>query len=139
MKISAETVDKLFRGMKARIDRMSISEQVKELKKCAKLQHDIGFRHIESLILQAADTIEDLSSKLQSANDDTWIPCAEKKPKENEEVMLTFKNSAGLHVGEATYKQDMFFYITDTVFGYYEEVYKNPIAWIPKLKPYNPQ
>lgn len=197
-----------------KVEKMNeISKQVEELRKSAKLQHDIGFRNTENLMLQVADTIEILSAKLQAVNGDRWIPCSErlpenkdnvlvrwgannisigyfvdggaggwffeqlaggnkipyephewktldeniasiiahepkinkwipcveKKPKENEEVMLTFKNSIGLHVGEATYKHDMFFYITDTAFGYYEEVYKNPIAWMPKLKPYNPQ
>lgn len=70
-------------------------------------------------------------------NSQGWIPCSSgTMPNENETIMLTFKNSAGLHVGEATYKNKMFFYVTDTEFGYYEEVYKNPIAWKPKDAPY---
>lgn len=69
-----------------------------------------------------------------------WIPCSSgTMPNENETIMLTFKNSAGLHVGEATYKNRMFFYVTDTEFGYYEEVYKNPIAWKTKYAPYQPK
>ncbi len=74
------------------------------------------------------------------AKNQGWIPCSSSvMPKENEEVRLTFKNSAGFHTGEATYKNKMFFYVTDTQFGYYEEVYKNPIAWKPKDAPYQPK
>ena len=73
-------------------------------------------------------------------NSQGWIPCSSgTMPNENETIMLTFKNSAGLHVGEATYKNKMFFYVTDTEFGYYEEVYKQPIAWKYKDAPYQPK
>lgn len=87
-----------------------------------------------------ADLI-DLSIKFCKAEEynNGWIPCSERLPEEKQEVMLTFKNSAGLHVGEATYKNNVFFYVTDTEFGYYEEVYKNPIAWKLKDVPYQPK
>ena len=77
---------------------------------------------------------------VESSHSSDWIACSSGVvSKENEEVMLTFKNSVGLHVGEATYKNKMFFYVTDTEFGYYEEVYKQPIAWKLKDAPYQPK
>lgn len=69
--------------------------------------------------------------------DNGWIPFSrEITPEEGQVVDITFHNSAGIHVGEATYKKEKFFYITDTVFGYYEEQYVNVIAWKPRPKPY---
>lgn len=67
-----------------------------------------------------------------------WISCGKDFPfpKDGEVVYLTFKNSAGIHVGEATYKEESFYYVTDTIAGYYEEEYLNPIAWQPTPKPY---
>lgn len=124
-----------------------ISEQVKHLLEIAdRTQNEAFFcewyRDYAKDLRQAADTIEALSAKLQATNMeqstmecDRWIPCSERLPEENEVVILTFRNSAGLHVGEATYKKKMFFYVTDTGFGYYEEVYKSPIAWQPLPKP----
>ena len=125
-----------------------ISHQIEQLK-------DLRFRMGTSdkhnptdwtLINGAIDTIEALSEKLSTANMERseryysggWIACKDRLPKENEVVILTFQNSAGIHVGEATYKNNLFFYVTDTEFGYYEEVYKNPIAWQPLPQPYKP-
>ena len=65
-----------------------------------------------------------------------WIPCDEGHPGEDQVVYLTFKNDAGIHAGEAIYKQGSFYYVTDTVAGYYEEEFPNPIAWQPTPKPY---
>lgn len=68
-----------------------------------------------------------------------WIPfTADNVPDEGQVVDITFRNSAGTHVGEATYKKAKFFYVTDTVFGYYEEQYENVLAWRPRPKPYRP-
>ncbi len=65
-----------------------------------------------------------------------WILCSQQSPKENEEVILTFKNSAGSHVGEATFKNDYYYYVAETDRGYYEEPYGIPIAWMKKPEPY---
>lgn len=79
---------------------------------------------------------KDIVEQMYKEHNNGWIPCnSDKKPKENEVVELTFFNSAGIHVGEATYKGNAYFYVTDTTFGYYEEQYDNPIAWQPLLKP----
>lgn len=129
-------------------DNTSISEQVNRLREIANdWNPDDPVNPVSIVLKRAADTIEDFSTKLQAANmerstscyNDGWIPCDERNPEENEEVMLTFENSAGLHVGEAEYMKNMFFYVAETDSGYYEEIYKNPVAWMPKPKPYNPR
>ena len=101
------------------------------------------YKHCALCYLQSPCEYQNENAILQDellADKSGWIPCSSgTMPKENEKIMLTFKNSAGLHVGEATYKNKMFFYVTDTEFGYYEEVYKNPIAWKPKDAPYQPK
>lgn len=65
-----------------------------------------------------------------------WILCAVKSPKEGEKVLLTFKNEAGIHVGEAIFKKDTYIYIAETDGGYFEEPYGIPIAWMKKPEPY---
>lgn len=90
----------------------------------------------QNFITEIDGIAEQLKSSGNSEQLNGWIPVEECLPEENQEVQLTFENSAGVHVGEATYKNNMFFYVTDTQFGYYEEVYKCPVAWKPKDKPY---
>ena len=94
---------------------------------------------LQSTYDSAIRIVKRLAGEYERENLTGWVPCSERLPEENQTVMLTFKNSAGLHVGEATYKNNMFFYITDTEFGYYEEVYKNPIAWRSLPAPYQPK
>lgn len=65
-----------------------------------------------------------------------WTLCTLQSPQEGEEVLLTFKNSVGLHVGESTFKDGIYFYIAETNTGYFEEQYNIPIAWMKKPKPY---
>jgi hypothetical protein len=65
-----------------------------------------------------------------------WILCSEESPSSEEVVLLTFKNSAGLHVGEATFKNDKYYYVAETNNGYFEELYNNPIAWMKKPEPF---
>lgn len=85
--------------------------------------------------------IEDrcILAELQIEHTNDWITVEQGLPEDKQEVIITFKNSAGLHVGEAIYQNKMFFYVTDTEFGYYEEVYKQPIAWKHKDTPYQPK
>ena len=74
---------------------MSISEQLKELKWYASYQE---CEKTQELMYNAADTIESLSEKLadmeRSAEDcgGGWIPCSERLPEENEEVICCFKS-----------------------------------------------
>lgn len=76
---------------------MSIREQVKELRDCVhRWQNFEGVSSSEpfKLLSEAADTIEFLSEKLQSASNGRlmedcggWIPCSE-PPKHNNEVLI---------------------------------------------------
>lgn len=65
-----------------------------------------------------------------------WILCGVQSPNENQEVLLTFKNSAGLHVGEATFKNGGYYYIIETDIGEKEELFRLPIAWMKMPEPY---
>lgn len=85
----------------------------------------------------ACDELIKWIKKFVEEYDCGWIPLtADSVPDEGQVVDITFRNSAGIHVGEATYKKEKFFYVTDTVFGYYEEQYENVLAWKPRPKPY---
>lgn len=87
----------------------------------------------------ACDEMIKRIKKFDEKFDDGWIPLtADNTPEEEQVVDITFRNSAGIHVGEATYKKEKFYYVTDTVFGYYEEQYENVLAWRPRPKAYSP-
>jgi len=108
-------------------------------KQVAGTDGSIFTREVLVTMQRCISTFETFIKNQPTIRNDSWIPCSEELPEENQEVQLTFKNSAGLHTGEATYKNKRFFYVTDTQFGYYEEVYKYPIAWKPKDAPYQPE
>lgn len=84
-----------------RIDRMSISEQVKELREYADgyKKSDFGVDGIVKILYQAADTIESLSAKLQAANMERsaedcgggWILCKDRLPEEGVKVLVWFE------------------------------------------------
>ena len=87
---------------------------------------------------QAYDKAVKIVEKISSEYNDGWIPLtADNTPEEEQVVDITFRNSAGIHVGEATYKKEKFFYVTDTAFGYYEERYESVLAWRPRPKAYS--
>lgn len=65
-----------------------------------------------------------------------WIKCDVQNPNDGQEVLLTFENGDGVHVGEAIFQQGKYYYIAETNEGYFEEAYNNPIAWMPKPEPY---
>jgi len=67
-----------------------------------------------------------------------WILCSLESPNKDQEVLLTFKNSAGLHVGEATFKSDTYFYVVQTDNESYEDAYGIPVAWMSKPIAYIP-
>lgn len=71
-------------------------------------------------------------------DNENWILCAVESPQEGETVILTFKNSVGYHVGEATFKNDCYYYVAETDNGQFEEAYGIPVAWIKQPKPYIP-
>ena len=117
------------------IDKAIIDRKARSLK-----PNSVILDHVNDFDEVKRETLHKIAEQLKlSGNSEQlngWIPVEECLPEENQEVQLTFENSAGVHVGEATYKNNMFFYVTDTQFGYYEEVYKCPVAWKPKDKPY---
>lgn len=52
-------------------------------------------------------------------------------PKEKSEIYVSFKNSAGIHTGIATFYNNEFFYFSETeLYGYVEEKYTEVIAWM---------
>lgn len=76
------------------IDRMSIIEQVKELREHGQI-HKHNSRYTVDLLNKAADTIESLSAKLQAAdmersadNCGGWIPCSERLPGNKDDVLV---------------------------------------------------
>lgn len=87
------------------------------------------------IVKQLAEEYNQDSTK----NNQGWIPCVEKLPKEAEDVILTFRNSAGTFVQMATYMRRKFYYISDADGNYYEEEFKQPIAWMPLPDPYKPE
>lgn len=64
-----------------------------------------------------------------------WVPL--NLPEENETVLITFKNSAGTHVGEATFREGQFYYVAETDHGRYEEVFSCILAWMKMPKPFS--
>lgn len=114
-----------------------ISEQVADLREKAQVFEDSGCatNGIVKTFRKAADTIEELSAKLATANierstayyNDGWIPCSERLPKESKAYEVTIINS----------NNERF-----TMPLYYSEEYKtwatrnNVIAWRERLEPY---
>ena len=65
-----------------------------------------------------------------------WILVNEKLPNNEENVLITFVNEVGTHIGESLYRNSKFFYTAETDTGYYEEIYSCVIAWMPLPTPY---
>lgn len=70
-----------------------ISEQVKYLRKfdC--------FGTVKQAMLEAADTIEALSAKLQAENFGGWISCKERLPKEKDGLVLICESNGEVRTG----------------------------------------
>ena len=121
---------------------MNISEQVKELRETAELFDEIddGRR----MLLQAADTIEALSAKLQAANMERsvedcggWILCKNRLPETLE--YMEFEPTPYMKRLEIAYMTDMVEYIIGYFDGYKwidkrNRKIENVIAWKPFLK-----
>jgi hypothetical protein len=69
-------------------------------------------------------------------SEENWMLCSIVSPKEEENVLLTFKNESGTYVGEATLKKNTYYYVAETNNGYFEEQYEIPIAWMQIPEPY---
>lgn len=110
---------------------MSISEQVKEIRAYAYAHEASGdaIYGTAGILYQAADTIEAISAKLQAANTDNgsgWIPCSERMPEENQNVIACFAHGT---VTELRFYDKKFH-------GIYEYDEKVIAAWRPLPKAY---
>ena len=121
-----------------------IEKQVKKLRKLADFHNTEIYLSYEqrNTIIQAADTIEALSAKLQAANTERsaedcggWIPCSERLP---EERVSELGNSMGEHVicsCKGGFVGRSFFYRGR--FTELEEKGYKVLAWMPLLEPYH--
>lgn len=116
-----------------------ISEQVKTLKKVCMDYPDYNTRR---LILDAADTIEDLSAKLQSANTerstgdcDKWILCSSgKMPHGGSAVLIQLRRNTDGITADSGYTVDISFVRTSknewvSSCGTYP--FEDVVAWMP--------
>lgn len=117
---------------------MSISEQVKELRKATKWFDAACFPEGVKLANKAADTIESLSAKLQAANMERsaedcggWIQCSERLPENEKMVLLSLKNLDICTGFNADFEKR--FHIV----GYGYTNYENVLAWMPLPEPYH--
>lgn len=98
-----------------------ISEQVKYLR-------EFGcFGTVKQTMSEAADTIESLSAKLEAANGGGWIPCSERLPEENQNVIACFVHGT---VTELAFYNGKF----NGVYSYDKKVI---VAWQPLPEAYH--
>lgn len=117
-----------------------LSEQVKTIRDCVKKWQT--FENVPSsepfkLLLQAADTIEDLSAKLSAANMERsdryygggWIACEDRLPNKDDTVLI----DTGIgHFEIATYSGDGRTFYTEECGS------SCPVAWQHLPEPYHP-
>ena len=104
-----------------------ISELVGELKARAHLSGIWGETINEHLFNKAADTIEMLSEKAREPRQREWIPCDERLPEENKEVLISFE--WGIDIGE--YRDGEWH---SEFINQYDE--GEVLAWMPLPKPW---
>lgn len=106
-----------------------IEEQVKELRAYANASLYARENKARELLSEAADTIEILSEKLSAANMERsagyygggWIPCSERLPEENQNVIACFAHGT---VTELAFYDGKFH-------GIYSYDTKVILAWMP--------
>ena len=125
-----------------------ISEQIKKFRYFS-LDNEIdmlGVRELQMLLEEAADTIEELSAKLVSANmerltayyNDDWIPVSERLPQRGTRVLVTFKAESGsMGIEDCWYSSSECFktYKDFELMSQYIEI----IAWRELPAPYQPK
>ena len=130
-----------------------ISELVDKLKKYVAEYNLPPFgREVEGtpeLLLEAADTIESLSAKLQAANMDNgggWIACDDRFPDDMEDVLVFYKANidCGTHDGEEIHNFGIGYYFSHGNKWSIVTLVKTKnntqkvIAWQPLPEPYRP-
>jgi len=127
-----------------RMDRMSISEQIKEIKACAYAHEASGdaIYGTANILYQAADTIEALSAKLadmeRSAEDcGGWIPCKDRLPTKEECIKsdCRFIVSDGNRVHQGIFDYDINHFVWFNCNG--TQIDEVSIAWMPLPEPYH--
>lgn len=108
---------------------------VDDLSAVLKEAKSMGCKEVKYFHHIPLENVEIVVNALRAYNQG-WIPVTEKLPKEAEDVILTFRNSAGIFVEMATCIRGKFYYISDADGNYYEEEFKEPIAWMPLPDPY---
>lgn len=111
-----------------------ISEQINKLREAVKSYRPYVPYYVIGLLHNAADTIESLSAKLADMDRSAegcgggWIPCSERMPEENEEVICCFKSGAVKALVLFNCK------FHGKVYGYEKS---DIIAWQPLPEPYH--
>ena len=118
---------------------MSISEQVKELRKLAKNFSELEYNRFYNIISRAADAIESLSAKQEnmerSAGDcgSGWIYCGDGKnlPEVECDVLLSTRR-LDVYKGYRANREE-YFYAEGEGYILYEDI----LAWQPLPEPYH--
>ena len=130
--------------------RSMISEQVRELQVkeirefAAEYKRDMSSGAImgtDRVLCEAANTIESLSAKLSETNAERstayynveWIPCNERMPEAEQDVLLSFR-SLDVRVGYRANTEGFFY-----VYGEEYIAFENTLAWMPLPEPYKAQ
>lgn len=119
-----------------------ISELVKELRRA---DNPVG-GYYRTLYARAADTIEELSAKLATANmerstayhNNGWIPCSERLPDKGGTYLVTQER---YRLDDRLYKKPVVVETTFAEFNFMDDVWNRArhlkvIAWMPLPEPY---
>lgn len=102
------------------------SELVDRLKTESKSMGKYGVDYMATLLLRAAHTIEILSKKAR-ATEQEWIPCSERLPDDNREVLISLE--WGIDIG--TYERGEW---RSEWINHYDD--DNVLSWMPLPKPW---
>lgn len=113
---------------------MSISEQVKELRKYAGFfKNDRIDGNLSPIFRNAADTIEALSAKLATVNGGGWIACEDRLPEKEGFYLVTLTDRI-TDISDMRIKKAFFSENHKNFMDYGSSV----IAWQPLPEPYRP-